>query len=530
MIKRFLPVLIVLFVSTAAFGISSDPSEIGIGARPMGMGRAFVALPGNFLVNPAGIADINSLNFLSMSGSLFQNTVNYTVLGVAYPFDFGTLGLSYVNSGTSGMELTQIVNGTIEVIGTTDSYNSVYVGSYAFPLNFLTSRLEFIPKYDFINDISAGLNLKYFSQGYSALAGESGSGFDIDGGILYNPADLPFSLGVCVQNALPFSLGGKFVWENNVEEGIPAIVKIGGVYYLFDRSLALALDSRSYISEDKPSVYHAGIEWWPISFFALRLGVDQQSSAVEVNNNLTGGIGINYRGFTLDYAYHQYGDIAENTTHYFSLGYAGVKEEKPKEVKPPVVEVKAVPKTTLKTFIDVSGDYWAKDAIERLATAGVITGYPDGTFRPDRTLSRAELCTLLIKAKGTSVSAPRIAVFTDLPETHWAAPYVAETVSLRIVSGYPDGTFKPSDPLTRAEAIKIIAVFDGLKIEGLRAKPFPDVPVSHWAAPYIAAAKKAGLLGYIKDDFVPNQDLTRAEAAWILSKTNFVKGKYPDLF
>jgi hypothetical protein len=320
-------------------------------------------------------------------------------------------------------------------------------------------------------------------------------------------------------------------FEDGSEVGIPAIVKFGGVYYLSDRKIALLLDSDSYISQQKPTAYHAGLEWKLLPFLAIRVGMDQMSGNVQVDNNLTAGVGINYNGFTFDYAYHQYGDIEENTTHYFSLGYVGVEKPEEKEEVKPREEVKPVPKVKLVTFKDVPEGYWAKDAIERLATAGVITGYPDGTFRPERTLSRAELCTLLIRAKGISAKAPGRPPFSDVSVGHWAAGFIKESADMQLVNGYPDGTFKPNNPLTRAETVKILTLFDGLKIEAVKEKPFTDVSVVHWAAPYINAAKNAGFIGYIKEPtFAPKRDLTRAEAAWILSKTGFVKQKYPDLF
>lgn len=526
MFKKVSILLVGLLVSTSAFGISSDPLEIGVGARPLGMGRAYVAMPDNFLINPSSISKINGLNLTSMSGKILQE-VNYVTVGIANPFSFGTLALGYIGSGIGSIPITRMVGNTVETYDSTDYSNNVIVLSYATPVN----SVAFMPSFDIFNDVSVGTSLKLYSQGFSnttgSMEGATGSGMDMDMALSYTP-DAPYSVGLNLQNALPASMGGKFTWKkNNVEEGIAAVLKVGGALKILgqnalrqlgDHDLTLALDLDNYISSTKPSVYHVGLEWWPVQMFALRLGIDQQSSTAQVNNDLTAGAGVKYSGFTFDYAYHQYGDVSDNTTHYFSMGYIG-GEEKPTEiVKLPVAEKK------LKTFRDVPNGYWAKYPIEYLATAGVIGGYPDGTFKPEKALSRAELCTLLIKAKGTKISKPTSSIFPDLPANHWAAPYVAAAVSQKLVLGYPDGTFKPKKSLTRAEAVKIIASFDGLKTPKATVAPFPDVPTTHWAAPFIQAAKQAGLLQYLKGkNFEPNKRLSRAEAAEMIFKTGFVK-------
>jgi S-layer homology domain len=501
--------------------ISFDPLEIGVGARPMGMGRAYSALPGNFFVNPSSIATIKNFNLLSMNANLLQN-VNYTVMGVANPFTFGTLAVGYVSSGVASIPLTRLSGSTIEVYGQTDYSNNVILATYALPANYLTGQLPFLSEVDFFNYMDFGTNLKLYSQGFSnltgAMASAKGSGMDMDFGINYDPSN-PFIFGLTLQNALPMSMGGKFTWEkNNVEEGIPALLKLGSAYDWKERNLIFSLDYDKYVTLNRPAVFHAGVEWQAAPMLALRLGIDQQSSSVQVDNNLTGGVGLNFRGFTFDYAYHQYGEITENTAHYISLGYVG-------ETSPVVAATpKLAPAKKGISFSDVPNGYWSKQAIIRLATLGIINGYPDGTFRPEKTLSRAELCTLLIKAKRTRTRTPNKPIFTDLALNHWATPYIAAAVNAKLVTGYPDGTFQPNKALSRAEAVKIVAVFDRLPTGTVAGNPFPDVKAGHWAAPYILAAKNAGLLNYLQGkNFEPNRKLARAEAAEILYRTNFIK-------
>ncbi|MFH1576058.1 MAG: S-layer homology domain-containing protein, partial [Candidatus Margulisiibacteriota bacterium] len=101
------------------------------------------------------------------------------------------------------------------------------------------------------------------------------------------------------------------------------------------------------------------------------------------------------------------------------------------------------------TFPDVATDYWVAVPISLLAMDKVITGYPDGTFKPEGNITRAEMCTLIMKSQGVT-GAGRMTVFPDVQERHWASAYIAEASKQEIVLGYPDGTFKPKDNITRA--------------------------------------------------------------------------------
>ena len=174
-------------------------------------------------------------------------------------------------------------------------------------------------------------------------------------------------------------------------------------------------------------------------------------------------------------------------------------------------------------FKDVSDGYWAKEPIEYLATLGVIGGYPDGTFKPDKTITRAELTTLLVKASNSGTPESIDTQFSDVTHKHWASFYIKTASDSGMVNGYPDKTFKPAQSLNRAEGVTLLTRFAGLKLpETLLEQPYTDVPGRHWAAPSIAAARTAGMLSYIGDKpFEPTKPLTRAEAAEILSKTPF---------
>lgn len=185
----------------------------------------------------------------------------------------------------------------------------------------------------------------------------------------------------------------------------------------------------------------------------------------------------------------------------------------------------------LAKFKDVQTGFWTREPIEFLATLGIIGGYPDATFRPNKVINRAELTTLLVKARGISSTETVASGFIDVPLKHWASFYIKNGVELGLVTGYPDKTFKPSKFLNRAEGVTILSRFAGLtEPESITVGPFLDVPGRHWAAKSITAARSAGMLLYLLNKkFEPSKEMTRAEAAEILGRTPFAIEKINEL-
>ena len=183
--------------------------------------------------------------------------------------------------------------------------------------------------------------------------------------------------------------------------------------------------------------------------------------------------------------------------------------------------------------MDVGENHWVRDKIGAVAILGLVQGYPGGVFKPEGTITRAELTTLLVRAKLGEPEQPTAKVFLDLPLTHWAAKYITKGVSLGIVTGYPDKTFRPGNKINRVEGVSVIARFGAVgEPKVLAEMPFSDVPIDHWAAGTLTGAKWAGLLKYMEGSrfFYPKQDLTRAEAVEILTQTEYAKGLLKDLF
>lgn len=109
--------------------------------------------------------------------------------------------------------------------------------------------------------------------------------------------------------------------------------------------------------------------------------------------------------------------------------------------------------TTANSFTDFSADAWFGKAVSTLSAMGVIQGYSDGTFRPDNNITRAELAVIAVRffnAPETDADA-----FSDI-SGHWARSYINAAAQLGIVGGYKDGTFRPSNNITRAETVQMV--------------------------------------------------------------------------
>ena len=110
------------------------------------------------------------------------------------------------------------------------------------------------------------------------------------------------------------------------------------------------------------------------------------------------------------------------------------------------------------SFSDVAADNWFNNAVSTLANGGILNGYADGTFRPNATITRAELAAIAVRFQyhGDISSYPTgLPTFSDIGG-HWAENYIRLASDLGYVNGYPDGTFKPNEPITRAEVATLL--------------------------------------------------------------------------
>ena len=163
-----------------------------------------------------------------------------------------------------------------------------------------------------------------------------------------------------------------------------------------------------------------------------------------------------------------------------------------------------------KFFVDVSPENPHFAAIATLESRGVVRGFDDGTFHPEKAVSRAAALKMILKAAGVRVTGVAVQKpFPDVPTDAWFAPIAKKGRDLKIVRGDKNGNFLPAKKVSRAEAIAMLFRTNGDDLKKPEKKPFSDVPTDAWFAPAFAAAKKTGLLRGEKAD--PSHFLTRGE-------------------
>ncbi len=175
-------------------------------------------------------------------------------------------------------------------------------------------------------------------------------------------------------------------------------------------------------------------------------------------------------------------------------------------------------------FPDVPSDYWAYDQIVKLVELGILKGYPDGTFKPENNVTRAEFATMVVLAKKLTLVSPATPSFKDVPTTHWAYKYVETAVRAGYLKGYPDGTFGPSRTITREEIAAVMVNVRGLAAEAAKITE-PIVwgndwkQISNWAIGAVTVAYRPDVqvLTYRRGVLVaPKSPGTRAECAYAI--------------
>lgn len=142
-----------------------------------------------------------------------------------------------------------------------------------------------------------------------------------------------------------------------------------------------------------------------------------------------------------------------------------------------------------------------------------LVGYADGTFGPECNMTRAEVTTMFARLLTEQIEADKTysSTFNDVAKDCWAANYIGYMQQFGIVTGYEDGSFRPDAPVTRAEFAAIASRFEKLT-QG--SASFTDVPDTHWAVRYINfAATRGWVTGYEDGTFKPEHSITRVEVA-----------------
>lgn len=169
------------------------------------------------------------------------------------------------------------------------------------------------------------------------------------------------------------------------------------------------------------------------------------------------------------------------------------------------------------SFNDTDG-HWAEELIGRAASIGFVSGYPDGTFRPNGQVTRAEFVTMLARALELP-EAPAAEAWQDATAIPaWAEAYIDQVQAAGIVTGYEDGSFRPQQLITRSELAVMIARSAGAELVEGAEPTFTDVAsIPAWAQPAVAYAQQAGYIeGRGEGQFAPAAHATRAEAVKLI--------------
>ncbi|RXZ83792.1 hypothetical protein EBB07_05270 [Paenibacillaceae bacterium] len=148
-----------------------------------------------------------------------------------------------------------------------------------------------------------------------------------------------------------------------------------------------------------------------------------------------------------------------------------------------------------------------------------IKGFPDGNFRPENTITRAEMSTILARTKNLTDHYAYQQLYPDVADGFWAAAYIEQLQETGLLIGDKEGNFRPSDRITRAEIAMVAARWLNADLDGSFVNAFEDVSDKHWAAAAIAAVSEAGvMIGFEDGTFGLEKYVTRAQAVTIMNR------------
>jgi len=202
------------------------------------------------------------------------------------------------------------------------------------------------------------------------------------------------------------------------------------------------------------------------------------------------------------------GKISGEVKHFSKFAVLAREREKEKE---PAKDVIAPVKATLK---DITG-HWAEKSIYELVALGAVSGYPDGSFKPDSSIMRAEFATILVQA--FKLEARSGQTFADTTQ-HWAKDSISTAAAHGIVSGYSADIFGPDDLITREQMAVMIS--KAANLPAAQGKSFSDsAQIADWAQAAVAAASSENIIsGYPDNSFRPKANAKRAEAVSVIIK------------
>lgn len=175
-------------------------------------------------------------------------------------------------------------------------------------------------------------------------------------------------------------------------------------------------------------------------------------------------------------------------------------------------QVDAAGYTVKPVFSDVASGEADAVYIDYMAQRGLISGFPDGTFQPGGTVTRAQMAQMLVKSNMMSVKQGNDVQFTDVKPDHWAYKTVVSAVQSGFIAGYPDGTFRPESPATRAEVASMLLRLTSAPMQDVTPPSGVNDLSSHWALSQCAVVLDAGIMSVDAEGlFAPDKSATRAD-------------------
>ncbi len=573
-----------LLFSVMAMPVSAaDVLDIGTSARSLGMGRSYVGISDVgecVFANPAGLYGLKKLELVSMYTDL-SGDVKYTLVGVASPTRFGKFGFGYASNKIGDIFATTLdaTTGrptTLEPFSYgTDMFLVDYSDKFNKDLTY-GLRLKYVKKGGSIAAAGEGTGMNLDLGLLYRINDDANAGLVIENAIAGGPGaikwnngveeEMPFVLNIGGSykinryNARVFSdisfrktrsyelrLGGEWnAWRSlDLRGGLEQMNASPtekymnfslGVGYRFDSfrvdyayylDTLLSYNSRHYIS------FAISLPEGPGRYSSEPVVVDKGDRVVTTNESFV-ILGRTNRSVDKVRWNSKLADVKEGE---FSIPVA----LKPGKNKIVITGIDAQSRIVgsvearilrLNWYRDLNRFGWVAEPVMYMTTLGIqgftLRDATSGFMRPAEAVSRLEMSAILARAKELPAKKLSSPMAKDVGTLHWGSSYMKDALDNGWLSLFNDGTFRPSRKVNRAEGVAIITRFAGISptanLGGV--PPYTDVPLNYWGAGAIDAAKKAGYLDYVKGNkFVPGGNLTRAEVFYLLSKTDFIKGK-----
>ena len=214
--------------------------------------------------------------------------------------------------------------------------------------------------------------------------------------------------------------------------------------------------------------------------------------------------------------------IRELDPEDFDSGVAQI-ELQPNDLEPITVKLaydgqELIAELSPQLFSDLSETHPYYKAVSYLYNNGTVAGYPDGSFKPDQTVSRVEALKFIFKGMDQDFgSNGEDLPFQDVSLNRWYSPYLIAAFSRQIVQGYPDGNFRPEQGVNRVEFLKILTSTLEIDLDqNVGQNPYSDVNRSDWFAPYVEFAKENDLFPITGKNFEPAKPMSRVEVAEVI--------------